>query len=287
MKPFFGTDLTNGKGTGEMNCDRFCVARPTEAAVRWHETSLEDVRQTLKGGRHPLIVRLLTVALLLAAWGVFIVVLAPIGNGIPLREVYERWAPFFWAGVVCFALFLVLEIAERRKRKAVVESEDTEREIGRLNESVEAIFSQLGVPETADEVNAFAFFYREKNGEIRPCRGRRMQYALYFNFTFKAYVKDDDLCLTSLDGVLAIPLNELRAIKTVRKHIVFSGWSKDEPYISPKYKPYVMGADAYGGIHCKWYHVLEFEHDGETWGIWFPNYELQTVEKLTGLKADE
>ena len=33
MKPFFGFDLTKGKGNGTVNGDRFCVARPTEAAI--------------------------------------------------------------------------------------------------------------------------------------------------------------------------------------------------------------------------------------------------------------
>ena len=286
MKPFFGFDLTKGKGNGTVNGDSFCVARPTEAAVRWHETSLGDVRETLKGSRYPLIVRILEYVFLFVALSILGGLIASISE-TPLRVVYERGAPFFWVSAVCFALFLFLAISGRRKWKAVVGSEDTEREIGRLNEATEAIFSQLGAPESADEINAFGFFYREKNGEIRPCRGRRMQYALYFNFTFKAYVKDDDLCLTSLDGVLAIPLNEFKAIRTVKKRVVFSGWSKDEPWGAEKYKPFVTGADAYGGIHCKWYHVLEFEHDGETWGIWFPNYELPAYEKLTGLKAEE
>ena len=30
---------------------------------------------------------------------------------------------------------------------------------------------------------------------------------------------------------------------------------------------------------------LELEHEGETWGIYFPCYELPVFEELTGLKA--
>jgi hypothetical protein len=35
------------------------------------------------------------------------------------------------------------------------------------------------------------------------------------------------------------------------------------------------------------YHILELEKDGETYGIYFPAYELAAIESLTLLKAEE
>ena len=37
----------------------------------------------------------------------------------------------------------------------------------------------------------------------------------------------------------------------------------------------------------KAYHILELEHGGENYGIYFPCWELPVFERLTGLNAEE
>ena len=158
--------------------------------------------------------------------------------------------------------------------------------------TVAEIFSELGVPKTAASVDVLGFEYRDRRGRFRP-RGTtglngRMVYDCY---TVKAYVKDGQLRLADADGVIAVPLNEIKAIRTVRKRILLPGWTMDGSLINEKRKPYELKTvrSSYGEewLSVGWYHVLAIEHKGETWGIWFPNYELPAVEKLTGLKADE
>ena len=64
-----------------------------------------------------------------------------------------------------------------------------------------------------------------------------------------------------------------------------------DTYATDVVGPWVTVSFPRGGVdenlRVGWYHVLEFVHKGETWGIWFPNYELPFFEKATGLKADE
>ena len=284
MKPFFGNDRTTDKKNEHLNAEPFLVATPPEQASRMQELSSEEITETIRESKLPLAVRIFK-------WICGYLALICIGGAlkarVPIRTAYGNAPQVFWVGGVCLILFVVLVILGRRKEKTVLESEDADRSLERYAESTDEVFKQLGVPETAEEVNAFGFFYRvKKDGECRPCKGFAMQVALYFNLTFRAYADGDRLCLANLDGVYAVPLSELRAIRTIRKNVVFSVWTKDDPINDEKYKPYKLGVDNLENVHAKWCHVLEFEHDGETWGIWFPNYELPAYEKLTGLKAE-
>lgn len=290
MKPFFGNDRTTDKKNDYMNAEPFLVATPPAQASRMQELSGEAVDETIRESRLPLFARIFT-------WICGYLALICLGGlvweglvweRVPIRTAYANAPQLFWVGGVCLVLFVLLLILGHRKQKAVLESEDADRYVDRLVETTNDVFSQLGVPETAEEVNALGFFYRvKKDGEVRPCKGFAMQLALYFNYTFRAYVDGERFCLANLEGVYAVPLAELKAIRTVRKRIALSQWVKDDPITDEKYKPYKLGMDRYGTVYAKEYHVLEFEHEGEAWGIWFPNYDLPAYEKLTGLKAEE
>ena len=49
---------------------------------------------------------------------------------------------------------------------------------------------------------------------------------------------------------------------------------------SEKYIQYKLKTNNYGIISIDVYYILEFEHNGEIYGIYFPNYELFTFKKL-------
>ena len=66
-----------------------------------------------------------------------------------------------------------------------------------------------------------------------------------------------------------------------------ASWNKEIGPNEERYKPFKLGVDQYGGVHAKPYHILTLEHEGEEMGIYFPCYELETIELLTGLKAEE
>ena len=99
-------------------------------------------------------------------------------------------------------------------------------------------------------------------------------------------MENDRLCLTDLESRFEFPLAELRRIRTVRKKISIPTWNKETAPDEDIYKPYKLSVDGYECIHFKPYHILELEHEGETWGIYFPCYELPVFEELTGLKAE-
>lgn len=94
---------------------------------------------------------------------------------------------------------------------------------------------------------------------------------------------DTELLVQKTSDLLS---SSLRAIRTVKKRIIFTGWNKDDRPESKRYKPYKMGTNQYGCVICRWYHILELELDGEIYGVYFPPYERPAFEAATGLKAE-
>ena len=89
-----------------------------------------------------------------------------------------------------------------------------------------------------------------------------------------------------MDEIYGFELSELKAIRTYTKGVIVPFWNKDEDIGEEKYKLYKVRKNSNGDINFKGYHVLEIEHGGELWGLYFPSYELSVFEKLTGLKAE-
>ena len=286
MKPFFGIDITTDKKNETQNADQFLVQKPSAAAEKKNSMFFDDAFEAFKGAVKTDVKKFnlffcAGVAGLFALVFLFVYVASGVQNGSPA----EWWV--LCVGLGSAALAAVLAALAWRCGKFEDKWDDLEHETDRVEDSSAEIYAELGVPKETRTVEAIGFFYRVKGGEARPCRADLEQSRIYYGFTFRGYVSGGRLCLACLDGVFAVPLSELRAIRTIRQRIVLPEWVKSKPITHESYKPYKLTRDSLGNVHARWYHVLEFEHDGETWGIWFPNYDLPAYEKLTGLKAEE
>lgn len=287
MKPLFAIELTEKKKSGEPNGEEFLVGKPSALlSQRLNETG-ETLNQVEKKARLPLVARILVRAFgfaVIVIWGGIIRAVAE--PDVTFKGAYANAPWLIWAGAIGAALFVFLIVFDVVRRRTVLASGNAEEAIADVKRSAEAIFRELGVPETAKEINVLAFCYRVKDGEPRACAKAKLQTTLYAALNYKAYSDGENLYLVWTDGKYAFPRSELKAIRTVKRPICFLGWFKDEPPDSEAFKPYKLAADEYG-VRCKRYHILEIERDGETWGIYLPSYELPAIEELTGLKAEE
>ena len=103
---------------------------------------------------------------------------------------------------------------------------------------------------------------------------------------YKLFGDEENIYLASLHEKFAFPRQSLKGIRTVQKHIRLMDWNKEEAFNKGIYKEYALTRDNYGCIHCKWYHILEIEHKGETFGVYIPGYDLPTFEDIPGLTAE-
>lgn len=185
---------------------------------------------------------------------------------------------------VCIMIYIVLKIWGNRRNNAVMKSGEIEQFDANVQEVLGAAYKELGVPEDAVCMDAFVFRYKEKDDKISV---RNVGFFDFFNVEVRAYIKDGDLCFADADSVYALPLESLKGIQTVKKTAMFHGWHKELPPTDKSFKQYRVAITQYGSITCKPYYILEAEIRGQTWGVYFPGYELPTMEALTGLYAGE
>lgn len=286
MRPFLGIDITNNKKNDELNCEEFSVAKPSQAMTQALESSVEELDGLVEKSKLPLPLRIcrwvfggvggiLTVGLIDA-----------VAEGISLSKAYSNAAWLFWLAGGCLVLWLVLVLIGHKKEKNVLESESGERTINKVDRIAEGIYMELGVPKDATDVDVLCFKYKLKDG-VPVAHTVGLESTAYINVEMKAYTKDEQLYLVTLDNKFAFPLRELRRIQTVKKSVKVPEWNKEIEHNKGQYKAYKISVDDdTDGVCFKPYHILELEHDGETWGIYFPCYELPIFQTLTGLSAE-
>ena len=283
MKPFLGIDLTENKKNEQFNGSCFLVSQPSSAMAQAIKNSTERAEATIEHAKLPAVLRIGqwvcgAVGAIVAAG-----ILRGLGN-VTLQEAYQNASWLFWLAGGCLLVWAILKIVSTQKEKAVLGTEESTHTLSNLDSTCSAVYSELSVPADAKEVDILSFFYKVKNGEIKVCE-KGMQITPYFNPVFKIYSDSDHLYIANLEGKYAFPLSAISSIRTIKKHIRIPGWNKDEGYDKGIYKQYKLTADNYGCIHCKHYHILEINHNGQLWGIYFPCYELPVFESAAGLTA--
>lgn len=283
MKPFLGIDLTENKKNEHPNGDCFLIARPSAATAQAFENSTEKAEAAVRKSKLPLPLRIVQWVCGAVGGLIALGILKALGN-VSITQAYHNAAGLFWVGGGCLLVWAVLKLIGTRKEKAVLGTDESAHAISSLERVCSAVYADLSVPANAREVDLLSFFYKRKDDEIKVCE-KGMQIASYLNPVYRVYADSENLYIANLEGKYAFPLSDIRAIHTVKKHIRIAGWNKDESFSKGFFKQFKLTTDNYGCIHCKYYHILEVERGGESWGIWFPCYELPVFEILTGLKA--
>ena len=187
-------------------------------------------------------------------------ILRGLGN-VTIVQAYRNASWVFWIGGACLLVWAVLKLMSMAKSKAVLDTEESTHILTNLERTCSAVYTELAVPAHAKEVDILSFFYKVKDGQIKPCE-KGMQVTPYIAPVFKAFADAQQLYLVNLEGKYAIPLDSIRAIQTVKKHIRVSGWNKEEACNQGFYKQFKLTTDQYGCVHSKQYYILEFTHGG-------------------------
>lgn len=277
MKPFLGIDLTLNKKNDQFNGNEFLVQKPSSALSESLEASTDKAEKTIEKAKLPLPLRIVQfisgIAALILASGI-------LKADVSLAEGYHNAPGLFWAAGICAVLWLILWLCSNHKAKSVLDTDESTQTFSHLDGVASAVYAELAVPDDAKNIDILSFFYKIKDGEIKV-REKGMQVFQYFNPEFKIFTDEENLYLANLEGKYAFPLSSIVKIHTVKKHIRIAGWNKDEEFNKGMYKQYKLTTDNYGCVHCKQYHVLEINHQGESYGIYFPSYELPTLEECT------
>lgn len=287
MKPFLAIDLTTNKKNEQSNGQDFIVAKPSLTSRKSFEQSMESSEQTIEKSKLPLPIRIGHWICGAIALFVTIGLFKTLGreDGVTLSEAYQNAPWIFWVGGACLLIWGILKLIGNHKQNKVLETDESAKVFDNLEKTCNDILSELGVPTDSKEIDILFFFYKVKDDKIKLCE-KPMQMAHYFNPVFHIFKDSKNLYLANLEGKYAFPLSEIKAIKSIKKNTRIMEWNKDEMHNEGIYKQYKINQDNYGCIICKYYHILEIEHNNELWGIYVPCYELPVIEEITGLKAE-
>ena len=275
MLPLWGIDLTTDKKNEKMNGSEFLAQKPSAALEQTLEASTDNVEQTIEKSKLPLPFRILQY---ICSFATLICVGGLLKADVSFTEGYQNAPWIYWAAGICAVIWFILWAWSKSKSKKVLETDETDRTFSHLEHTSNAIYQELSVPKNAKDIDILSFFYKVKNGEIKV-QEKGMQVFQYFNPEFKIFTDEENLYLVNLEGKYAFPLSSIVKIHTVKKHINIAGWNKKEKFNTGIYKQYKLTGDNYGRIHCKQYHILEISHQGKTYGLYFPNYELPVLEE--------
>ena len=264
-----------------MHGSEFSIQKPSAALSQALERSIEGAQDTEEKAKIPLGLR---IARYLCGFVLLIFVGSFYRSGVTFAEGYQNVPWLYWLSGFSAVTFVILTLLGKQKSKTVLESEESTQTFAHLDNVAEAIYRELGVPQDAKAVDVLSFFYKNKDGNIKMCE-KPMQLYQSCNPEFKIYTDSENLYLANLEDKYAFPLSSLHAIRTVDKKVRVMGWNKETNLHDDIYKEYKLTTDNYGCVHCKQYHILEVNHQGEVFGIYFPNYELPVFEEITGLKA--
>lgn len=138
--------------------------------------------------------------------------------------------------------------------------------------------SELGIPESASDMDFLSFFYREnENGPfpIKPFDFMTME--------MFAFSDGDSLCIADYNDVYSINKSDIKGIEKIEKETTLLGWSKDEPFDSEKYAEYEISENDEGFIVIPYYYSVRVDADGEEFELVIPPYELDEFKKIADI----
>lgn len=282
MKPFLGINITDNKNNDQLNGTAFVTAKISEIQAAMLQQASERAENQQNKSQLPKPLRVLRWITMFASLCCISGIFNALGEDVSLAQGYQNAPVIFWIGGVCLVAWIALAVWGKRREKEVSESDETRRVLTTTDQLIQNSYAELSVPADAVNCDILMFRYVEKNGEILP---RGMGPLTFIACDSKVFLANDCLCLADVHQRYEFPLAALRRIVTIQKDAGIPSWNKDVPYNQAPYKQYKLRADNYGFVHFKPYHILELEMEGETWGIYFPSYELPVMEELTGLQA--
>ena len=287
MIPFMGRNVTTNKNNEEFDGNQFLKQTPAQDMAESWENTFEEVLEVAEEAKLPLYLRIIRfISGFCAAVGLIMVVEVIAGeDGLTFAKAYQNAGFLFWTAGIGAVVWCILFIMGNRKAKEISESQGAYT-ASKMETISRNILFELGVPvEESKEVDVLSFRYKMNNDKLKVVE-KFPEITPYYNLIFNIYKDEENLYLANMDGKYQFPLSTLKAIKTIKKSIAIPSWNKDVPPNKGEYKKYKLTVDQYDCIHIKPYHILELEHQGELWGIYFPSYELPIFEALTGLTAE-
>lgn len=192
------------------------------------------------------------------------------------------WCLVFCPGIISLIMLLIIASVRKKRKNKYEKSERYALYQKRIDALFDGLYLEMGVPADSPYIDIIYFSYREKNDEIKPDITGKYD-NLYKVWDLKVFSDKKKFYFSNDEEMYAIDLDKIKRIIKADKVAYLSADEKQERRLE-KYKKHNVKGSALTGYKIQPY-ILEYEHNNEKWGIYFPHYEQSVIEELTGIKA--
>ncbi len=285
MKPFLGIDVTFNPDNEQKNDREFIAVETPAYLLETLDNATDRMSAAVKKSKLPHwlgIIHWLSGALG-SIFGVSFILAAFRGN---VTKGFNTAPWVYYIGIGCIILWVILTIISTKRENKVLKAPESTKAKEDALSTFDAILDYLGVPKDAEEIDILSHKYCiDPESDTPKIFTTPLQSTNFLNLSFRIFKDSDTLYLANPHGKYAFPLKSLRTIRTIYEEATIPHWQKNDAMDSDKYKMYSITYNKnLDTFHTSPYHILELELNGEIWGIYFPCYEIKTIENLTELK---
>lgn len=285
MKPFLCIDITENKKNDANNGEDLIIAKAHQDRIDSLNSQREAAEGVMEKSQLPLpakIVERLSLFFMLT----FGISIAFESFNAGFVQTFKTVPALFIIFFVALAVWVTMLIIAKKRHDKIIAQYSSEDVVENMKKSIEQSYEDMNVPKTAVNADVLIFRYKIKDGKIIP-KAMPMMPTAFINIDFKLFLYDDSLCIADIESLYSVPLASLKAIKHISEKISVPNWNKDKSFNDETYRQFNLTSNNYGCISFDSYYILEFEHSGEPWGIYFPPYELNTFENLCKIKVGD
>lgn len=279
MKPFYGIDNTHDAENEKENGEEFLIQKPDEYLYAEYDRVVNSVFTDIKKSlKLPLFLKVVQFISLTVGACIFSMLFEYFVSDENAKfETSDILLIFIM--IICVVIFVVLNFIIKALNKREDASEEQHLQSKKVQGAYQQLLNNLGVPQDALNIDILSFNYKNEKDMIKIDKCG-MSVPMFYNMEFHIFKDNKNFYLAIDSGKYAFKLSSIKTIhKTEHKNALFL-WNKNVSYNKGKYKQYKMKEDKMGNIRCKAYYILEIEENGELYGIYFPEYELETVKTI-------
>lgn len=279
MKPIFCIDVTTNKHNPNVNGMDFATRQAEPDRLEKLENMANDLENTINTHKVPgwmvAIRSIAGFAALIMAMNLMKVALES-GFGAIFS------ADHITVTLICLgsvAIYFYLNRDAKLREKKASEDPAIEQKTMLLEAEMLFVMNSMGVPANAAEIDVMTFHYKVKDGEIVPSAPMMIP-TPFINFECKIFGDGDALCIADTQSVYSFKREWIKGLKKVDSKVSLYPWTKDDAPTDDKYYDYSLGYGKMGMVSAPCYYILEIERDGESFGLYIPNYEIATVNQV-------
>jgi len=275
MKNVFDIDVNKGKYDGDVFCTKEVSIEMAEKVGESYgelDAAIEKTQQSWIS----IIIELICMMFVIGAvGGIFRTGIKESASNAPLLFVVALVAALIW-----FLIFL----RQRKKNKTAEKYLEENQVLESMNEMMEEVAKELGIPDDSIKVDVLADVYEIKRGAKKS-----LSQPVTNSGVVDMYTKGEYLCFADAEQELSIAIADITQIEKIKKRISIAEWHKEEDYKSKKYKKYKIEPNNYG-LLIKWCYSIKIDSIWGRFEIRLPNYEeeaIMKIEEMTGKRVLE